>query len=302
MSRLFTYVAAGLAAGSLYALVALGLVLIHRCTRVLNFAHGEVAALGAFVAFTLASGGRPFWIAALAGVAVSAAVAVVFYLVVLEPAQRRGVGAGAEVILTLGLALLLQGATLELWGAEPQRMPLPVSDTGALSLGPARVGHLALATLFVSLAAAALLFLVVERTRLGLAMRALADNANAGRALGLPVRSIHAFAWGLASALAAVAGIMLSGVLLLDPFFMLEPALKGFAAAVLGGLSSLPGAVAGGLLLGVAESLAGASLGVAQRGPFSFAVIVAVLLVRPEGLFGRGHRSRPAEGGSKRDT
>jgi branched-chain amino acid transport system permease protein len=292
MGSLFTYLAAGLSAGSLYALVALGLVLIHRCTRVLNFAHGEVAALGALVAFTLVSGGRPFWIAALAGVAVAAAVAVAFYLVVLEPAQRRGVSAGAEVTLTLGLALLLQGVSLELWGAEPQRLPLPVSDTGSLALGPARVGNLALATLGVSLAAATLLFLVVERTRLGLAMRALADNTSAGRALGLPVRSILAFAWGLGSALAAVAGIMLSGVLLLDPFFMLEPALKGFAAAVLGGLSSLPGAVVGGLLLGVAESLAGAYLGVALRGTFSFAVIVAVLLVRPEGLFGRSRRER----------
>jgi branched-chain amino acid transport system permease protein len=292
MGRLFTYVAAGLSAGSLYALVALGLVLIHRCTRVLNFAHGEVAALGAFVTFTLVSGGRPFWIAALAGVAVSAAVAVAFYLVVLEPAQRRAVSAGGEVILTLGLALLLQGVSVELWGAEPQRLPLPVSDSGSLALGPARVGHLALATLAVSLAAAALLFLVVERTRLGLAMRALADNTSAGRALGLPVRSILACAWALASALAAVAGIMLSGVLLLDPFFMLEPSLKGFAAAVLGGLASLPGAVVGGLLLGVAESLAGAYLGVALRGSFSFAVIVAVLLVRPEGLFGRSRRER----------
>jgi branched-chain amino acid transport system permease protein len=225
-------------------------------------------------------------------VAVSAAVAVAFYLVVLEPAQRRGVSAGGEVILTLGLALLLQGVSLEFWGAEPQRLPLPVSDSGSLALGPARVGHLALATLAVSLAAAALLFLVVERTRLGLAMRALADNTSAGRALGLPVRSILAFAWGLASALAAVAGIMLSGVLLLDPFFMLEPSLKGFAAAVLGGLASLPGAVVGGLLLGVAESLAGAYLGVALRSTFSFAVIVAVLLVRPEGLFGRPRRER----------
>jgi branched-chain amino acid transport system permease protein len=286
MDRLISYLAVGLSAGSLYALVALGLVLIHRSTRVLNFAHGEIAALGAFVAFSVVSSGLPFWLAALAGVAASALVAVVFYLAVLEPAQRRGARHGAEVILTLGLALILQGAILELWGAEPQRLPLPVSDSAALALGPARVSQLALATLAVALAAAALLFLIVQRTRLGLAMRALAVDVDAGRALGLPVRSVLAFAWGLAAALAAVAGMLLSGALLLDPFFMLEPSLKGFAAAVLGGLASLPGAVVGGLLLGVAESLAGAYLGVALRGTLAFAVIVIVLLVRPEGLFG----------------
>jgi branched-chain amino acid transport system permease protein len=292
MERLIAFLAAGLSAGSLYALVALGLVLIHRCTRVLNFAHGEIAALGAFVAFSVISGGQPFWLAALAGVAASSLVAVIFYLTVLEPAQRRGAGHGAEVILTLGLALILQGAILEVWGAEPQRLPLPVSESAALALGPARVGHLTLATLAVAVAAAAALFLIVQKTRLGLAMRALATDVDAGRALGLPVRSVLAFSWGLAAALAAVSGILLSGALLLDPFFMFEPALKGFAAAVLGGLASLPGAVVGGLLLGLAESLAGAYLGVALRGTLAFGVIVVVLLVRPEGLFGRAERER----------
>ena len=292
MERFAGSLAAGLSAGSLYALVALGLVLVHRCTRVLNFAHGEIAALGAFVAFTLLSGGLPFGLAALGGLAASAAVGVAFYLAVLEPAQRRGAGPGAELVLTLGLALLLQGAFVELWGAEPQRLPLPVSEGATLALGPARVSHLTLATLMVALAAAAALYAVVQRTRPGLALRALADDLEAGASLGLPVRSLLALAWGLGSALAAVAGMLLAGTLLLDPFFMLEPSVKGFAAAVLGGLTSLPGAVVGGLLLGVAEGLAGAYLGVAFRGSLAFGVIVVVLLLRPEGLFGRTSRQR----------
>lgn len=292
MGRLMTYLAAGLSAGSLYALVALGLVLIHRCTRVLNFAQGEIAALGAFVAFSLVSGGRPFWLAALGGLAASAAVAVVFYLAVLEPAQRRGANAGAGVMLTLGLGLLLQGFMLEAWGAEPQRLALPVSDSATLALGPARVSHLSLAALAVALALAAALLLVVQKTRVGLALRALSEDVEAARTLGLPVRSLLAFAWAFAAALAAAAGMLLSGALLLDPFFMLEPSLKGFAAAVLGGLASLPGAVVGGLLLGVAESLAGAYLGVAFKGSLGFGVILVVLLLRPEGLFGRPARER----------
>jgi branched-chain amino acid transport system permease protein len=292
MDRLAAYLAAGLSAGSLYALVALGLVLIHRCTRVLNFAHGEVAALGTFVAFTLTSSGVSFWLASLAGMVASAALAVVFYLAVLEPAQRRGAGPGAEVALTLGLALLLQGVMLEVWGAEPQRLPLPMAEGATVVVGAARVSRLSLITLAVALASSAVLFVIVQRTRIGLALRALAEDVEAGRALGLPVRGLLAFAWGLASAFAALAGMLLSGALLLDPFFMFEPCVKGFAAAVLGGLASLPGAVVGGLLLGVAESLAGAYLGVAFRGTLAFAVIVGVLLVRPEGLFGRASSER----------
>lgn len=287
MERLLQFVISGLSVGSLYALVGLGLVLVYRATRVLNFAHGEVATLGTFVAFSLASAGWAFPVAALGGLASGAAVAVLFYLGVLVPAQRRGAGALGQVMLTLGFSQVLHGIILWGWRAEPQRFPIPIPDGATLHLGPLFVSLLSLAALGCGLAGSAGLFLLVQRTRVGLALRALSENLTAAQTLGLPTRRLLAFSWGLASSLAVAAGIFLAAELLLDPFFMLDPFLKGFAAATLGGLDRLPGAVLGGLLLGVAESLAGAYLGIEFKTTLAFLVVIAVLLVRPAGLLGR---------------
>jgi branched-chain amino acid transport system permease protein len=132
---------------------------------------------------------------------------------------------------------------------------------------------------------------VIEKTRLGQALRATGEPARA-QTLGLPTRPILAFAWGLSSALAVVAGVFLAAQLLLDPFFLLDPFLKAFAAATLGGLNSLPGAVVGGLLLGALESLTGAYLGIELKNSLAFLVIILVLLVRPEGLLGKEFKER----------
>jgi branched-chain amino acid transport system permease protein len=292
VARLAQFLIVGLSVGSLYALVALGLVLVYRSTRVLNFAHGDVATLGAFVAFTLLTSGRPFWLASLAGILAGAAIAVLFYFGVLVPAQRRGAGPLGQIILTLGLSQVLQGVILSRFRAEPERMPFPVSDSTTISVAGVFVSHLSLATLGAGLLCAAVLFLLVHKTRLGLAMRAIAENLPAAQTLGLPTRPVLAFTWGLSSALAVMAGLFLAAQLLLDPFFMLDPFLKGFAAATLGGLNSLPGAVVGGLLLGVAESLAGAYLAIEFKNSLAFLVILVVLLVRPEGLLGREFKER----------
>jgi branched-chain amino acid transport system permease protein len=292
MARLVQYVLTGLSAGSLYALVALGVVLIYRSTRVLNFAHGEIATLGTFVAFALVSQGYPFAVAFPAALGVGAAVAVLFYFGVLVPAQRRGANLLGQVILTLGLALIFQGLIVYLWGAEPDRFPFPLSDSRTWKLGPIFVSELSLGTLGAGLVGSLLLYLLVQKTRLGLAMRATSENLQAAQTLGIPTRRVLAFAWGVASVLAVVAGIFLAPALLLDPFFMVDPFLKGFAAAVLGGLNSLPGAVAGGLILGVAESLAGAYLTIQFKNTLAFLIIVVVLLVRPEGLLGHEFKER----------
>jgi branched-chain amino acid transport system permease protein len=292
MARLIQYILAGLSAGSLYALVALGIVLIYRSTRVLNFAHGDVATLGTFVAFALLSRDFPFAVAFPVAILAGAAAAVAFYFGVLVPAQRQGANLLGQVILTLGLALVFQGFMVYEWGAEPDRLPFPLSDTRTWQLGAVYVSELSLGTLLVGLLASGLLYLLVQKTRLGLAMRATSETLTAAQTLGIPTRRVLATAWGVASALAVLAGIFLAPALLLDPFFMLDPFLKGFAAAVLGGLNSLPGAVVGGLLLGVAESLGGAYLTIQFKNTLAFVVIVMVLLIRPEGLLGREFKER----------
>ena len=290
--RTAQYVLAGLSAGSLYALVALGIVLIYRATRILNFAHGDVATFGTFVALTLLGERVPFSGALLLSLLAGAVLAVAFYFGVLVTAQRRDANLLGQVILTLGLALILQGVTIAVWGAEPLPFPFPISDTRTFTLGGVVVSHLALATLSVGVVGSVLLYLLVQRTRLGLALRATSENLSAAQTLGLPTRPILALAWGVASALGVLAGVFLAPVLLLDPFFMLDPFLKAFAAAVLGGLNSLPGAVVGGLVLGVAESLTGAWISIQFKNTLAFVVIIVVLLVRPEGLFGTEFKER----------
>jgi branched-chain amino acid transport system permease protein len=196
------------------------------------------------------------------------------------------------VILTLGLALLFEGVIVYRWGAEPDRLPFPLSDTRTWRLGPLFVSELSLGTLAVGLVAGALLYVLVQRTRLGLAMRAVSENLPAAQTLGIPTRRVLGTSWAVASALGVLAGIFLAPALLLDPFFMLDPFLKGFAAAVLGGLNSLPGAVLGGVLLGIAESLAGAYLTIQFKNTLAFLVIIVVLLIRPDGLLGRAFKER----------
>jgi branched-chain amino acid transport system permease protein len=292
MARFLQYVLAGLSAGSLYALVALGLVLIYRSTRVLNFAHADMATVGTFIAFSMITSGMPFWTALALAILAGAAIAVVFYFGALVPAQRKGANPLGQVILTLGLALILQGLTVYQWGAEPDRFPFPLSDTKVWKVGPIFVSELLLGTLAAAAAASLLLYLITQKTRLGLAMRATSENLQAAQTLGIPTRGVLAFAWGVAAALAVVAGVFLAPVLLLDPFFMLDALFKGLAAAVLGGLNSLPGAVLGGLILGVAESLGGAYVSLEFKTSLAFILIVVVLLARPEGLLGKEFQER----------
>jgi branched-chain amino acid transport system permease protein len=292
MERFLQYVLAGLSAGSLYALVALGLVLIYRSTRVLNFAHADMATVGTFIAFSVITSGMPFWMAFLMAILAGAVIAVVFYFGALVPAQRKGANHLGQVILTLGLALILQGLTVYQWGAEPDRFPFPLSDTKVWKVGPIFVSELSLGTLAAAAAASLILYLITQKTRLGLAMRATSENLQAAQTLGIPTRGVLAFAWGVAAALAVVAGVFLAPVLLLDPFFMLDAMFKGLAAAVLGGLNSLPGAVLGGLILGVAESLGGAYVSLEFKTSLAFILIVVVLLARPEGLLGKEFQER----------
>jgi branched-chain amino acid transport system permease protein len=292
VDKLLQYALTGLSAGSLYALVALGIVLIYRSTRVLNFAHGDVATLATFVSFSLLSHSYAFPIAFLASLVVGAAVGIVFYFTVLVRAQREGANLLGMVILTLGLALILQGVVVYVWGAEPVALPFPISDTKTYRVGVVVVSQLALATMAAGVVGSALLYLLVQKTRLGLAMRATSENVMAAQTLGIPTRLVLAVSWGVASALGVVAGIFLAPALLLDPFFMLDPFLKGFAAAVLGGLNSLPGAVVGALILGVAESLTGAYFTIQFKNTLAFVIIIVVLLVRPEGLLGKEFRER----------
>jgi branched-chain amino acid transport system permease protein len=292
MTLFFQYLVSGLATGSIYALVALGLALIYRSTRILNFAHGDITTAGTFMAFALLSLDWPFAPAFILAIIFGSVLAMAFYFCVLVPAQRREATQLGQIILTLGLGLILQGLVAYFGGTVPQAFPFPLSDIKIYHLGEVVVSQLSLGTFIISLLACLLFYLLVQKTRIGLAMRATSENLPAAQTMGIPTRKVLAFSWGLAALLGVIAGLFLAPALLLDPFFMLEPFLKGFAAAILGGLNSLPGAIVGGLILGVAESLAGGFISIAFKNTMAFVIIILVLLFRPEGLLGKEFKER----------
>lgn len=292
MRNFMQYVISGLATGSIYALVALGLALIYRSTRILNFAHGDMAAAGTFVAFSLLGVNLAplisFPLAMLSG----CVLAMLFYFAILVPAQRRNATPLGQIILTLGLSLILQGLISFFWGSETRPFPFPLSDSKVWRFGGVVISELSLGTMAIGLISSGLLYLLVQKTRLGLAMRATSENLPAAQTLGIPTRRVLSLSWGLAAGLGVMAGLFLAPALLLDPFFMLEPFLKGFAAAILGGLQSLPGAILGGLILGIAESLAGGYITIAFKNTLAFLIIIVILLVRHEGLLGKEFKER----------
>jgi len=278
---------AGLSTGSIYALVAIGIALIYRSTRILNFAHCDIATGGSYVAFMLLGMGWSFSPAFFIALLFGSILAMVFYFAVLVPAQRRDASHLGQITLTLGLGLILQGLISYFGGKEPQSFPFPLSDIKVYQVGSLYLNQLSIGTFSISLAGCILFYLLIQKTKLGLAMRATSENLQAAQTLGLPTRYILAFSWGLASLLGVVAGLFLAPALLLEPFFMLEPFLKGFSAAILGGLNSLPGAIIGGIILGVSEALAGTYISIAFKNTMAFVIIIVVLLVRPEGLLGK---------------
>ncbi len=290
MTQLGQYLVGGLATGSLYALVALGIVLLYRSSRVLNFAHGDVATLATFVAFTLLGRAIPFPVAIVASLAAAALLGATFFFFVLRPAKEATLL--GKIVMTLGLALVLSGVMQLIWGADEQVFPFPLSDTRVYKLGQVVISQMSLGTIIAGLVLMGILYVLVQRTKIGLAMRAVAQNTVAAQALGIPARRIFALTWGLASALGGAAGMLLAPVVYLDPFMMLDPFLKGFAAAVVGGMDSMPGAVLGGFLLGVAESVFAGYVSFKFKTTLAFGIIILVLMIRPEGLLGREYHRR----------
>lgn len=279
-------VISGLSIGSLYALVAIGIVLLYRTSRVLNFAHGDMAMITTMVTYSLmTAAGAAFGTAAVLTLLVAFAAGAGFYFLVLRPVKEATLL--GQIITTAGFALVLSGAGVVLWGADTKVLPFPLSRSVVYHVGGVAVSQLAVGSFVIAVVAVAGLYLLVQKTRFGLAMRAVSQNDVAARVLGIPVRRVFAVAWGVSATLGAVAGMLLAPATLLSPFMMFDPFLKGFAGAVLGGLDSLPGAILGALILGVVENLFGGYVSTSLRTTVAFLIIIAVLLVRPEGLLGR---------------
>jgi branched-chain amino acid transport system permease protein len=273
----------GLALGSLYALAAFGIVLIFKTTDVITFAQGEMAMFCAFIAFTLITAlNLPFILAFV----LTLIFAVVFGAVVERVILRRVSATSLinPVIVTVGLALILLGVAGWLWGYEVRPFPAPVTGP-PFRLGTVVLSQLNALILGVMWLLMALLFAFFRYNVTGIAMRAVAQNRLAAQLMGINVNQINAIGWGMGTALAAVTGILIAPLNYLDPTMMGDVMLKAFAAAVLGGFTSMPGAVVGGLLLGIIDSIVGFQVP-ELRTTIAFLLIILVLVIRPGGLLG----------------
>lgn len=275
----------GLALGSIYALLALGLVLIHKATNVVNFAQGEIAMFMTFVAFTLLTRGNvPLWALFVLVPVLGALLSGLTERVVMRP-----IASGPPVnalIVTIGLWIVFNSAAGWLWGFDPFRFP-SLFPAETLGIAGARVSQNSLGVIAVSFLVMAALYLFFGFTREGTAMRAASMNPRAAQLMGIRVSRASALSWALAGAVGSICGMLVAPLLFLDVEMMVTVLLKAFAGAILGGFNSAPGAVLGCLVIGVAETFFGGYVSSAFKDSFAFVLIVGVLMIRPEGLFTR---------------
>lgn len=275
----------GLSSGSIYALIGLGIVLLYRTTRILNFAHGDLGVLGTFIAYTLlTSTGLPFRLSFLLALAASALIGMLIYLFLVRPAKNDS--ELGLLILTLGLALALGGLDALVFGTGNKTVP-PLVAHSLVRVGGASFSITALVTAGAGVLLMLILWAVMNFTRLGLAMRAVAEDEEVARALGIPVRNVLMATWGAAGVLAAAAALLFAPTVFLQPAMMLDPLSKGFIAAVIGGMNSLPGAVLGGYVLGILELVVGMYVSLQFKASFAFLAVILVLIFRPHGLLGK---------------
>ena len=277
-----------MASGAIFASLALALVLIYSAMGVVNFAQGEMAMFATFVAFTLIEHGANYWVAFASTLGLAFVGGVLIQRVVIRPVERAPIL--TLVIVTLGLATLVNGLAGFIFGSSLHLFPSPFS-TQTMSVAGAVITYRDLGVMAVSAVVLVLIYALLQRTRIGLAMRAAAHHPEPSRLLGIRVSWMLALGWGLASAAGAASGMMVAPLLVLEPNMMQTVIIYAFAAAVLGGIESPLGAVVGGLIVGVTVNLAGVYIpfvGGDLELAVAFVIIIAVVLLRPHGLFGHG--------------
>ena len=279
----------GLTAGAIYALVALGFAIIYNASHVINFAQGEFVMIGGMATVALVSAGLPLWLSIPAAVLAAAAVGVALEKFAVEPA--RGASVVTLIIITIGASILLRGLATLVWDKKLHALR-PFSGDTPIEIAGATLLPQSLWVMGVSLVIVLALGWFFNRTLLGKAMLASSHNPLAARLCGINVRSVLMLSFGLSAALGAIAGILVAPITLTAWDVGVMLGLKGFAAAILGGLGSGPGAVVGGLLLGVLESLGAGYVSSAYKDAIAFVIILAVLFFLPSGLFGRKSAER----------
>ena len=275
-------IVSGIALGAIYGLIALGLVMVYKATGILNFAHGESAMLCAFVAFSLHKFGIPMWGVVLLTLCFGALLGLSIERLVI----RHFIGKPllSSAITTLGMYLIFGDLAIWIWGKDTQELP-SIFSSAPINIGGVIVSAIDLGIVATCAILAALLYLFFKFTRLGIAMQATMENPTAARLMGIPIKKIYAMAWALSHMIAALVGLLIAPLTFLH-FSMMQHALHfAFAAAVLGGIGSMPGALVGGVIIGVTSNLTGAYVSSQWKDIVPFIVMLCILIWRPHGLF-----------------
>jgi len=286
MNQFLEQIASGIGTGAIYASVALALVLVFRSTGIINLAQGEMAMFSTFVAWQLNQIGIPIWGAIAIAIVLSMAGGALLERLVIRPFRNRD--ELSIVIVTLGLFLIFNSVAGSIWSYTIHSFPNPLPG-GVLELGSFRVSIATVGTLLIVLVATVLLFVLFQRTKIGLAMRAAVDNPLSSKLVGIPTGVVLSLGWALAAGMGALSGVLVAPQLFLEPNMMFGVLIYSFAAATLGGWDSPLGAVIAGVLLGVGQNLAATyipAIGSDLTIAFALGLILLVLLVRPTGLFG----------------
>jgi len=284
MPEFVQFLVSGLTVGAVYALVALGFTLVYNASDVVNFAQGEFVMLGGMVTVFASAAGIPLPLAALLAVVVSVVVGLLLYWLAIEPA--RDASPVTLIIITIGASILLRGAAQILFDKQFHKLPSISGDTPVNLLGAA-IQPQSFWVLGGTAVIVIMLYVFLERTVLGKAVLATAANKLAARLVGINTTTVMALAFGGSAAIGAVAGVLITPITLTSYDVGTLLALKGFAAAMLGGMGNPLGAVAGGLLLGLLEAFGVGYISSTYKDAFAFIVILLVLFAMPQGLFGR---------------
>ena len=282
----------GLSLGSIYAIIALGYTMVYGIAKMLNFAHGDIIMVGAYVAFCgLQSWGLPPIAAFLVAMAVCTVLGITIEGLAYRPLRQAA--SLAVLITAIGMSYLLQNTALMIWGANPNFFPSTFINSTTLHLGALNIPIATLITILANVVIMVALTLFTAKTKMGKAMRCVSEDRGAAELMGINVNRTISATFAIGSALAAIAGVLLcSSYPILQPTTGSMPGIKAFTAAVFGGIGSIPGAMLGGVLLGVIEIFGKAYISTELGDAIVFAVLIVVLLVKPSGLLGKPMREK----------
>lgn len=280
----------GITVGGIYALIALGYTMVYGILRIVNFAHGDVFMVGSFLGMLLAqSAGMPIYIAYPAAMIVTAIVGILIERVCYRPIRTNGADALAILIAALGVSIFLENFAQLVWGTEThayvQDIKKVTYEFAGITLSNIQIGVIILCVLLM-----VVLYFVVNKTKIGVAMRATSQSIKSAQLMGINTELVIATTFGVGSALACVAGILVGTYYdAVYPLVGYSYGLKAFAAAILGGIGSIPGAMLGGFLIGIVETLGAGYISAGYKDAFAFGILILVLIFRPSGLLGKKH-------------